>query len=1062
MTQIPELWSLPLFGNVTDVDPISTHKSYSRLADIYGEVFAFYMASDHTIVVNSYDVYNDTCDEKRFEKRTPGALHESRNFLGDGLFTAQSGAEDWAIAHRILMPKFGPLAVRSMFDEMHDIASQLVSKWARQGPEQVIDPTTDFTKLTLDSITMCAMDIRFNSFYRNEHHPFVKAMGEGLLESGQRAFRPSFMNDYVYRGANKKYWENIEVMRATARQAITERRNHPSEKKDLLNAMLLGKDPKTGKGMSEENIIQNCITFLVAGHETTSGLLSFLSVMLLRNPEALQTAQREVDTVIGKDTITVDHVSKLPYITACIRETLRLWPTAPGTRVGPVSRNDSDFPLHVGKKGYKVYKDDVLHTNFLKIHRDPLIYGPDAEIFKPERMLDDNFEKLPPNAWKPFGNGMRACIGRSFALQEAHIAMAMILQNFNLQAVDPSYVMKLNQTLTIKPADFQMRASLREGLTATALERRLWGGKPAKEDHAKDKRVEEKSKIAKSPMTILFGSNAGTCEALATSLARAASGHGYNPKVMALDAATGNVPKDQPLIMITSSYEGEPPDNACQFVQWLKGLQDKDLQGVRYAVFGCGNHDWTNTFHKIPKFVDDIFEQHGATRLAEKGLSDVASSNVFDDFDKWLDTKMWTGVAQNFATEITEKPEHHELDVEIQKTSRSNDLRQDVDEAVVKKVESLTAPGEPEKRHIELELPNHMTYTAGDYLAVLPLNPTKLVKDILTRFGLAWDTVLLIKPGQYTSLPTGRRIPATNLLSAYVELNEPITQKQLSTLTHCTTDPTTRTSLSKLTPTEITNNRISIHALLTQNPSIHLPFPLYLSMLPPLRVRQYSISSSPLHAPHTCTLTYSVLSTPSYANPGHRHLGTASNYLAELKPNDHVHVSVRPSHPNFHLPLDVEHTPVIMICAGTGLAPFRAFVHQRFLQIAAGRALAPAILFIGCRHPELDKLYAKDLTAWSQAGAVDIRYAFSQQPEESEGCRYVQERVWHDRGDLRQLWGMRAKVFVCGNGKLGEGVRGVMVQGWVEGHEGMGVGRREGEEWFEGVRRERFVSDVFE
>ena len=88
---------------------------------------------------------------------------------------------------------------------------------------------------------------------------------------------------------------------------------------------------------------------------------------------------------------------------------------------------------------------------------------------------------------------MRACIGRAFALQEGHIAAALILQNFNLQAVNPSYVMKLNQTLTIKPANFGMRASLREGLDPTNLERRLWGGKEPSVDEAKDQRVEEVS-----------------------------------------------------------------------------------------------------------------------------------------------------------------------------------------------------------------------------------------------------------------------------------------------------------------------------------------------------------------------------------------------------------------------------------------------------------------------------------------------------------------------------------------------------------------------------------------
>lgn len=269
---------------------------------------------------------------------------------------------------------------------------------------------------------------------------------------------------------------------------------------------------------------------------------------------------------------------------------------------------------------------------------------------------------------------------------------------------------------------------------------------------------------------------------------------------------------------------------------------------------------------------------------------------------------------------------HHALEIEFQKTYRSNALRQDVDEAIVQSVKCLTLPGEPEKRHIELAIPSRMEYMAGDYLAILPINPIKLVKDIMARFGLPWDAVLSIKEGQYTSLPQGTNMTAMTLLSAYVEFNELVTQKQLSTLAACTADITTQSALSALTATKIADKRISVFSVLAKHPDIALPFGSFLAMLPPLRVRQYSISSSPLKSPHTCTLTHSVLNTTAKPDPGKRYLGTASTYLSELNPGDHVHVAVRPSHTSFHLPLDAANVPIIMICAGTGIAPFRAFV----------------------------------------------------------------------------------------------------------------------------------------
>ena len=113
---------------------------------------------------------NEVCDEKRFTKMVSGALDEIRNGVHDGLFTAYPGEHNWEIAHRVLMPgrvfmtslrarlmciAFGPLSIRSMFDEMHDIASQLVVKWARFGPKEKINVPDDFTRLTLDSIALC-------------------------------------------------------------------------------------------------------------------------------------------------------------------------------------------------------------------------------------------------------------------------------------------------------------------------------------------------------------------------------------------------------------------------------------------------------------------------------------------------------------------------------------------------------------------------------------------------------------------------------------------------------------------------------------------------------------------------------------------------------------------------------------------------------------------------------------------------------------------------------------------------------------------------------------------
>ena len=178
--------------------------------------------------------------------------------------------------------------------------------------------------------------------------------------------------------------------------------------------------------------------------------------------------------------------------------------------------------------------------------------------------------------------------------------VALLLQNFEFRAEDPSYQLTIKQTLTIKPKDFFMYAKLRDGIDPITLEQGIWGGR--KEVSKKDKKIEEIASTGapKKSMTILYGSNTGTCEALAQTLAGGASSRGYNPTVKTMDSAAGNIPKDQPVVVITASYEGQPTDNAVYFMEWLQGLEGNQLEGMKYTVFGCGHR----------KYCQDAFRRH--------------------------------------------------------------------------------------------------------------------------------------------------------------------------------------------------------------------------------------------------------------------------------------------------------------------------------------------------------------------------------------------------------------------------------------------------------------------
>lgn len=1094
---------LPLLQNLRDINPEAPMESLFKLAEEYGDIYKLHLIMGSSVIISNQALINECCDETRFSKAISNVIRQVRFGVHDGLFTAEKEEPNWGKAHRVLTPAFGPMPIRYMFDEMHDIATQLALKWARQGPEQAITVTDDFTRLTLDTLALCAMGYRFNSFYSNEMHPFVTSMVDFLIESSNRSRRlplPAFW----YRAADQKFTDDIAVLQSTAEGVLRARKeqNPPSERKDLLAAMLHGRDPRTGEALDDATIINNLITFLIAGHETTSGLLSFSFFYLMRHPETMKKARQEVDDVVGKGPVRPEHLSKLHYLAAVLREALRLGNTIPAYTVAPI-RDEI-----IGGKYFLPAGQRVVFL-VMRSHLDPKVWGDDAREFKPERMLDENFDRINrefPNCWKPFGNGARACIGRPFAWQESLIVLAIMLQNFSFTFDDDQYQLHVKESLTVKPKDFFMRAHLRDDLTPMELEQRLVGGttpssRKKANGHAHNASVATTNGTAApkgTPLNIYYGSNSGTCESMADRLAADAPAHGFYADVVGpLDTAKDALPKDRPVVIVTASYEGEPPDNADTFVRWLE-KQEKahesqtapdasdPFASVSYAVFGCGNHDWARTFHRIPKLVDRALESCGSSRLAPIGLTDAAEGNVFEDFEQWEDAELFPALKARFGTAGKQTngvgaedgaAAAAALDIEIT-SPRAAMLRQDVREARVIAVRPLTVDqGSEPKRHIEINLPANMTYRAGDYLAVLPFNSPASISRVMRRFRLPWDAHMTIRmpngsaaAAPQTGLPTGRPMSTYAVLSACYELSQQATKRGILALAEAAKQPETKAELQRLAgdgfAADINAKRTSVVDLLERFQDIDLPFGVFLSLLPPMRVRQYSISSSPMWNPHRVSLTYSVLSAPALSGQG-VHEGVASNFLARATPGDFVPVAVRPSHAAFHLPEDAENVPLILVAAGAGLAPFRGFIQERAALQGAGRTLAPALLFVGCRRPS-DDLYREELDRWTAAGVVDVRRAYSRAPDAADAvaaqCRHVQDRLYHDREDVQALWQQGARMYVCGSRQLGAGVKETVLRLRRETQAAKGVEESEAETvaWFDSLRNERYAADVFD
>ncbi|KAJ8077442.1 hypothetical protein PM082_001872 [Marasmius tenuissimus] len=154
-TPIPQPSGIPFIGNITDVDSEVPTASLHLLAKQYGECYQLNFLGSKAVFLNSHALVNEASNDIKFKKVVESDLAEVRKLAGDGLFTAH-----WGIAHRLLMPAFSTLAIRDMFENMRDVRGQLSLKWERFGPDHVIDPSDDFTRVALDTIALCSMSYR--------------------------------------------------------------------------------------------------------------------------------------------------------------------------------------------------------------------------------------------------------------------------------------------------------------------------------------------------------------------------------------------------------------------------------------------------------------------------------------------------------------------------------------------------------------------------------------------------------------------------------------------------------------------------------------------------------------------------------------------------------------------------------------------------------------------------------------------------------------------------------------------------------------------------------------
>ena len=491
-----------------------------------------------------------------------------------------------------------------------------------------------------------------------------------------------------------------------------------------------------------------------------------------------------------------------------------------------------------------------------------------------------------------------------------------------------------------------------------------------------------------SPLTILYATESGNAEGLAIKATKAAQKHGLDACAVDMaDADMGLLAKAKNLIVYVATWgEGEPPGRSADFYHGLMSDAAPRLDGVRFAVLALGDTSYTQ-FCAAGKAIDARLEALGASRAADRIDLDL-------DFAK--QAIEWT---QGALTQLAERDTTATTTVvHIDFKSSTQAANENADEplytaempleAEITTLIKLNGTGSTrETWHVEFafDAPG-FTYLPGDAIGILPENDPALAAEVAEAAGLGSQAMVLEQLRHSYDVTTLSR----PLIDAYAKL-------------------TGRADVAKL----MEQKAFAKFAADRQLVDFLQAFPEKLSadqlfgLLRPLPGRLYSVASSLKGHPGEAHL---LVGAVRWGSHGKVRKGVASSHLADRRRMGDTGKIFVKSNRHYRLPLD-DTRPIIMIGAGTGIAPYRAFVEERFETGAKG----PSWLFFGERNYTFDFLYQLEWQDYLANGALTrIDVAFSRdQPEKI----YVQQRLWERRAELRQWIEDGAHLYVCGDEK---------------------------------------------
>lgn len=364
-------------------------------------------------------------------------------FLGSGLVTAYDH-EQWYKQRRIMDPAFSSLYLRGLMETFNERAEKLMDRLSKEADDQTeLNMLNLVNCVTLDVIAKVAFGVDLDLLKNSS--PFPKAVETCL--KGMLFCALDFFFEYKpkNRAFIKEVREACRLLRTTGTQWINERKeamqNGENVPKDILTQIIksAGKEESMTKE-DEEFMLDNFVTFFIAGQETTANQLAFCIMELGRHPDILEKVKNEVDDVIGmKQEISYDDLGNLTYLSQVLKETLRIYPTAPGTNRDVLEDIVIDG-FHI-PGGVTCMFSSYVAGRMEKFFTDPLKFDPDR--FHPDA-------PKPYYCYYPFALGPRSCLGQNFAQMEAKVVMAKLLQRFDFTLV-PGQTFDILDSGTLRP-----------------------------------------------------------------------------------------------------------------------------------------------------------------------------------------------------------------------------------------------------------------------------------------------------------------------------------------------------------------------------------------------------------------------------------------------------------------------------------------------------------------------------------------------------------------------------------------------------------------------------------